>query len=785
MSRFLSFSSRRGFTLVELLVVILIIAILIAVAAPSFLKQQTKAHDSSAQQVLAVSYKEARLAYLEKDKYLSAPEIVQELNNSEPQYQYQEGTATTGTIHGDEAGEKLISVYRVNPADGTPLDDSRIILCTASEKDRVFCIGSDQGQGWDVVSAYQSGTTMAFAAGPLHPEKSWSRADNSKQGTIAILNGLGVSKFPGYTGSGPAAPITAPENTDNPITTGNTTVGNTLTGTKGTWTAKGPITYSYQWKTCDSDGNACQDIAGATAETLVMTNDLVGKTIRFGVTASSGGVSATEDTSATQVVGASKPTNSVLPGVASNTTPAVGNTLNALRGIWTVGDLTAELTYTYQWQSCNDESDCENINGATGEQLLLTNELLDKKVAVIVTATNRNASLSKRSALSAPVVRAAPVNTAIPVVSGTARVGATIHGSQGTWTSESGMTYSYLWLLCDNNGNSCQGAGAETSPDLFLSSGTTGVTYRVQVRATNVQGGQSTAATSAASPVIQPALPIAPSNNTLPSISGDTSISSTLTANSGTWTPSPTSYNYQWQSCTSASTSTCSDLAGKTEQTLALISAYNGLRVRVQVSGVNAGGAGAGVYSPVSAVIAPAAVGTTFSSYGDTNGVFYWIGTNGKTTGFVNPVTGSTPKVAGSMSSFLNGWDITNATNRADGAPSHTDSSPTAFLRWDFKARRIQPGRITIKQRPDSPLHNFTSYTVEATNSTPSTGYVASEWTNIGNATAAAGQNAWNSANLSAATGYRYIQIRQTSADTGGYNYFAVGEVEFYGSIFE
>lgn len=77
--------STRAFTLIELLVVILAIGILIAVAAPSFLGQTEKAHDSAAKQNLAVAYKAAKASTVKETNQGSydATEVMNEINASE------------------------------------------------------------------------------------------------------------------------------------------------------------------------------------------------------------------------------------------------------------------------------------------------------------------------------------------------------------------------------------------------------------------------------------------------------------------------------------------------------------------------------------------------------------------------------------------------------------------------------------------------------------------------------------------------------------------------------
>ena len=59
-----------------------------------------------------------------------------------------------------------------------------------------------------------------------------------------------------------------PANTVPPGVTGSVVdLGGTLTATPGTWSGTPTIAHSYQWQRCNAQGEACQNIAGATAPT--------------------------------------------------------------------------------------------------------------------------------------------------------------------------------------------------------------------------------------------------------------------------------------------------------------------------------------------------------------------------------------------------------------------------------------------------------------------------------------------------------------------------------------
>jgi hypothetical protein len=87
-----------------------------------------------------------------------------------------------------------------------------------------------------------------------------------------------------------------------------------------------------------------------------------------------------------------------------------------------------------------------------------------------------------------------PVNSAVPVITGTAQIGFTLSGSNGTWTNTP-TSYAYQWL---SNGVAIGGATANTFALLTAQIGTT-ITFTVT--ASNA-GGSGTAAKSSATAVV-------------------------------------------------------------------------------------------------------------------------------------------------------------------------------------------------------------------------------------------------------------------------------------------
>ena len=92
-----------------------------------------------------------------------------------------------------------------------------------------------------------------------------------------------------------------PANSTPPTTSGSALVGSTLTAATGTWVGDQPITYSYKWLRCDSDGNACK-ATGKTAKTYKVIQEDVGRRLRVQVVAKNSRGSSDAYSTATDIV---------------------------------------------------------------------------------------------------------------------------------------------------------------------------------------------------------------------------------------------------------------------------------------------------------------------------------------------------------------------------------------------------------------------------------------------------------------------------------------------------
>jgi hypothetical protein len=123
------------------------------------------------------------------------------------------------------------------------------------------------------------------------------------------------------TASGVVAAAAPPVNRTRPSISGSPVVGSTLTANSGTWT--GASTFSYQWQLCDSSGNNCVNIAGATGKTYGVRSSDVGHELLARVRAGNRFGATTADTDRTSQVTATSSTTVVTTTVAGNKAPTL------------------------------------------------------------------------------------------------------------------------------------------------------------------------------------------------------------------------------------------------------------------------------------------------------------------------------------------------------------------------------------------------------------------------------------------------------------------------------
>ena len=191
--------------------------------------------------------------------------------------------------------------------------------------------------------------------------------------------------------------------------------GQQLTGQAGTWTGELDVTL-YQWLNCDSSGNNCVSIAGATNQNYTPQASDVGDTLRLLVNVlnelpGDDGAGRAVSSQTAAVIGPG-PVNTAKPTITGAATE--GQTLTAGNGTWTSPN-GSPITYTYQWQRCNTQGQsCVNIAGATQATYVVQQADVGSTLVVVVTATNSQGPQSAASNAT-PVVGGVPAGQTIPV----------------------------------------------------------------------------------------------------------------------------------------------------------------------------------------------------------------------------------------------------------------------------------------------------------------------------------------------------------------------------------
>jgi GH25 family lysozyme M1 (1,4-beta-N-acetylmuramidase) len=193
-----------------------------------------------------------------------------------------------------------------------------------------------------------------------------------------------------------------------PTVVGTPQAGRLLAAVPGRWNGARPLTFGYQWLSCDAAGGACVPISGATGETYKPAARDAGHALVVSVSATGSAGSTSAASAPTLAVAsggtatATAPLATALPSVAGN--PQAGQTLSASVGTWT----GAPTSFAYQWRRCDAAGTCTAIPGAAAAQYAVTPGDIGSTLSLVVTATGRGGSRSATSPATGAVA-AAPV----------------------------------------------------------------------------------------------------------------------------------------------------------------------------------------------------------------------------------------------------------------------------------------------------------------------------------------------------------------------------------------
>ena len=300
-----------------------------------------------------------------------------------------------------------------------------------------------------------------------------------------------------------------------PTISGTGQVGSALTANVGSW-GPSPVTLGYQWY---RSGVA---IAGANMGTYTLAGADAGSTITVSVTGSKTGYSTLTKKSAPIAEIAKGSFAAPAPTITG--TPQVAQPLTATPDNWA----PSPASFRYQWYRAG-----VTIVGATAATYTPTASDVAATLSVKVTGSKSGYTTVSKTSAPTTVVAKGSLTRSTPTVTGTPMVGAPSRpppdGGPGA------VTLQYQWY---RSGAIIIGANAATYTPVAEGLGAI-LTVKVTGSKTGFTTFSRTSVPTAA--VVRGSLIRA-----TPTITGTAKVGSTLTANPGTWGPSPVTLRYQW-----------------------------------------------------------------------------------------------------------------------------------------------------------------------------------------------------------------------------------------------
>jgi hypothetical protein len=139
---------------------------------------------------------------------------------------------------------------------------------------------------------------------------------------VVLVAALTAVASTGFAQPSAAQANYAPTNSAAPTISGTPQVGQVLTANTGTWNSQTTPSYGYQWQRCDTAGNNCATIAGATSQTYTVQSGDVNSTLRVVVTATNSSGSGSATSAQTAVVSQPGPAGAIKTAKGETSVPA-------------------------------------------------------------------------------------------------------------------------------------------------------------------------------------------------------------------------------------------------------------------------------------------------------------------------------------------------------------------------------------------------------------------------------------------------------------------------------